>query len=152
MPEPTQFAEWLNATMQRRGLSQAEVAREVGVADVQVSRWRRGQVRPTVHYLQRIADTFGVPRIQLDQLAGYPAEGEAVEDPQRVAALQACQDRFRRVLESLPPELWPAFTEACAVLAERFSASFGEAAGSLEAEVARQNERRRIGFRCESGG
>ena len=67
-------------TMERRGLSQADLARVVGVADAQVSRWRRGRVIPTVRSLQRIADTFGVPRATLDSLAGYPT-GERPEEP-----------------------------------------------------------------------
>src|SRR5437588_1352252 len=101
----TPFALWLDATMERRGMSQAAVAREVGVADAQVSRWRRGQVTPTVRYLQRIADTFGVPRAQLDRMAGYPtpeeqgggASGET--DPQSEAELQAYQARLARLME-----------------------------------------------------
>ena len=36
MPAP--FAAWLSTTMQSRGLSQAQIARAVGVADAQVSR------------------------------------------------------------------------------------------------------------------
>src|SRR5919199_228585 len=61
MTEPSNpFAQWLNASMQNRGLSQAEVAREVGVADAQVSRWRRGQVTPTVRYLQLLEEK--IPR------------------------------------------------------------------------------------------
>ena len=58
--------------MHSRGLTQAQLARSVGVADTQVSRWRRGQVVPTVQSLQRLADTFGVQRITLDQLVGLP--------------------------------------------------------------------------------
>src|SRR6185503_1222565 len=96
--ERVRFGGWLAATMQSRGLSQAQLARSVGVADTQVSRWRRGQVVPTVQYLQRIADTFGVDRATLDKLVGYPVsearEGSDVE-PELEAELQAHQARLR---------------------------------------------------------
>src|SRR5215472_10110973 len=97
----TRFAGWLAASMSNRGLSQAQLARAVGVADTQVSRWRRGQVVPTVQYLQRIADTFGVERITLDELVGLPiaqgrrADSDAHPDPELEAELQAHQARLR---------------------------------------------------------
>ncbi len=75
----SRFGGWLAASMQSRGLTQAQLARSVGVADTQVSRWRRGQVVPTVQYLQRLADTFGVERATLDRLRGLllTAAGDA---------------------------------------------------------------------------
>ena len=133
-PQSRQFADWLNATMQSRGLSQAELARVVGVADTQVSRWRRGQVVPTVRYLQRIADRLQVPRASLDRLAGYPVNDapEQVEtgpaDPQRQAELQAYSAHYRHLLEQkVPRSLWRAYAEACEALAEALGASFQEA-------------------------
>src|SRR5437762_12162740 len=98
--ERERFAGRLSATMQSRGLSQAQLARSVGVADTQVSRWRRGQVVPTVQYLQRIADTFGVQRTTLDRLVGYPvasAEAGSPEvDADVEAELQALQAKIGR--------------------------------------------------------
>src|SRR5579871_5898046 len=97
MPDPPggsrRFAGWLEASMRSRGLTQAQLARSVGVADTQVSRWRRGQVIPTVQYLQRLADAFGVERLTLDQLVGLPVSqaqtpGEP-RDPEVEAELQA---------------------------------------------------------------
>src|ERR1700694_5305072 len=89
--EPNRFAGWLQASMHHRGLTQAQLARSVGVADTQISRWRRGQVVPTVQYLQRLADTFGIDRVTLDQLVGLPvaqAHGTGRE-PELEAELQA---------------------------------------------------------------
>src|SRR5262245_30281655 len=78
MPDRSRFGGWLATSMRSRGLSQAQLARSVGVADTQVSRWRRGQVVPSVQYLQRIADAFGVERGVLEQMVGYPvAEASA---------------------------------------------------------------------------
>src|SRR6202165_4955472 len=68
--EANRFAGWLQASMHSRGLTQAQLARSVGVADTQISRWRRGQVVPTLQYLQRLADTFGIERVNLDRLGG----------------------------------------------------------------------------------
>ena len=157
MTDPSNlFAQWLEASMQSRGLSQAAVAREVGVADAQVSRWRRGQVTPTVRYLQRIADTFGVPRAQLDRMAGYPTSEEqeggasAETDPQSEAELQAYQARLARLMEErIPRTLWRAYVEACEAMAVELSASFEEALNKLEGEREKQVERahRDIGFR-----
>ena len=129
--EGRRFAHWLNLTMERRGLSQADLAREVGVADAQVSRWRRGRVIPTVRSLQRIADTFGVPRATLDSLAGYPTaerpEGAPEEggDPALQAELQVYQAWYRQLLEQqVPRSLWRVYVESCAALAQALSASW----------------------------
>src|SRR5579859_1382484 len=89
------FAGWLEASMRSRGLTQAQLARSVGVADTQVSRWRRGHVVPSVQYLQRLADTFGIERMTLDQLVGLPvAQAGHDDDPEREAELQAQQARL----------------------------------------------------------
>src|SRR3954465_9475199 len=95
--EEKPFAVWLDATMKNRGLSQAELARAVGVADAQMSRWRRGQVVPTVRYLQQIADVIGVQRTTLDRLAGYPVAFEAEHeqsDPAQEAEIAEYEARF----------------------------------------------------------
>src|ERR1700724_2801233 len=98
--EASRFAGWLQASMHSRGLTQAQLARTVGVADTQVSRWRRGQVVPTVQYLQRLADTFGVERMTLDQLVGLPVAQmrEGAGEPELEAELQAYQTRLRTVM------------------------------------------------------
>jgi transcriptional regulator with XRE-family HTH domain len=123
------FSGWLSTTMQTRGLSQAQLARSVGVADTQVSRWRRGQVVPTVQYLQRIADTFGVQRTTLDRLVGYPvASGEPGADSEIdadvEAELQALQARLREAMQSkLPRTMWRAYVDACIALADGLGSS-----------------------------
>jgi transcriptional regulator with XRE-family HTH domain len=149
MDDETQpFARWLNATMQTRGLSQAAVARNLGVADAQVSRWRRGQVIPSVRYLQQLATTFDVPRARLEQMAGYPTE-ETVEgiDPAVDAELDALSARFRALLErDVPPDLWQTYADACEALAARLADSFGEVADSAHDEAGRKRHHP-VGFR-----
>src|SRR5947209_8835062 len=113
------FAGWLEASMRSRGLTEAPLSRSVGVADTQVSRWRRGQVVPTVQYLQRLADTFGVQRYTLDELVGLPVAQTRSAEPELEAELQAHQARLRKVMQDrLPREMWQAYTEACVALAE----------------------------------
>src|SRR5436305_2317326 len=99
--EANRFAGWLQTSMHHRGLTQAQLARSVGVADTQISRWRRGQVVPTVQYLQRLADTFGIDRVTLDQLVGLPV-AQALgtgRQPELEAELQAHQARLREVMQ-----------------------------------------------------
>ena len=151
MPRPGEFGRWLSSTMDSRGLSQAEVARAVGVADAQVSRWRRGQVVPTVHYLQRIAEALDVPRVDLDRLAGYPVEegaGGTVAAPgdvERLAELRAAQARLGTLLqEQVPHELWRAYLEACEALARSLTASYESALRG--AEAVRSRPRGPVGF------
>jgi transcriptional regulator with XRE-family HTH domain len=123
------FSGWLESSMRSRGMTQAQLARSVGVADTQVSRWRRGQVVPTLQYLQRLADTFGVERITLDELVGLPIaqarrDTETRADPEQEAELQAYQARFREVLQTrLPRAMWRAYLDACVALAEGLSSS-----------------------------
>ena len=115
------FAGWLQASMSHRGLTQAQLARTVGVADTQISRWRRGQVVPSVQYLQRLADTFGIERVTLDQLVGLPVaqRGRQSDEPEVEAELQAHVARLRDVMQRrLPPAMWRAYVDACVALAE----------------------------------
>src|SRR3954452_2764661 len=141
------FAAWLDATMKKRGLTQAELARAVGVADAQVSRWRRGQVVPTVRYLQQIADVIGVQRTTLDRLAGYPVALQAQDaqtDPLREAEIAQYEARFGELLRSrLPHEMWPAYADACAALAEGLAGSFQSV---LDAEEQARRGSRKMGF------
>jgi transcriptional regulator with XRE-family HTH domain len=128
----TRFGGWLEASMRSHGYTQAQLARSVGVADTQVSRWRRGQVVPTVQYLQRLADTFGVQRNTLDQLVGLPVAqaesgGQGIE-PEVEAELQAHQARLRVAMQSkLPRSMWQAYVDACVALADGLGGSAARA-------------------------
>src|SRR5579859_4060118 len=135
------FAGWLQASMRSRGLTQAQLARSVGVADTQVSRWRRGQVVPTVQYLQRLADTFGIERMTLDELVGLPVAQarEAGADPELEAELQAHQARLREVMQTrLPRTMWRAYVEACVALADGLGSSARRALSQSLKEAAGQ--------------
>jgi transcriptional regulator with XRE-family HTH domain len=142
------FARWLDATMQSRGLSQAAVARDLGVADAQVSRWRRGQVIPSVRYLQQLATTFDVPRARLEQMAGYPTDApDGESDPAVEAKLDALSARFRQLLaERIPSDLWRTYADACEALAARLAGSFEDVADAAERDAERARHRP-VGFR-----
>ena len=159
-PIHNRFGGWLEASMRSRGLTQAQLARSVGVADTQVSRWRRGQVVPSVQYLQRLADTFGIERMTLDQLVGLPVaqarEGGGREmQPEVEAELQAYQARLRQAMQSkLPRSMWRAYVEACLALADGLGASASrairESLGRLEEISDDEDEpppERPLGFR-----
>lgn len=154
-PTTNRFTHWLNMSMASRRLSQADLARAVGVGDAQVSRWRRGQVTPTVYSLQRLADTFGVPRAILDTLVGYPSGEQAVsaapDDPARQAEIAAYQSWFgEQLAEQVPQELWQVYVDGCAALAQALGASFREtlaAAAAVELPAANHGKHHPIGFR-----
>ena len=134
--------------MHSRGLTQAQLARSVGVADTQVSRWRRGQVVPTVMYLQRLADTFGVPRVTLDQLVGLPVAQAPGTDPELEAELHAHQARLREVMEQrLPREMWRPYIEACVALAEGLRTQANRAVRDARAQSDQPPPERPLGFR-----
>jgi len=100
--------------MHNRGLTQAQLARSVGVADTQISALAPRPGRATLQYLQRLADTFGIERMTLDQLVGLPVAqapgGEPGVEPEVEAELQAHQARLRAVMQTrLPHSMWPAY-------------------------------------------
>jgi transcriptional regulator with XRE-family HTH domain len=132
------FAQWLSATMRAHSLSQADVARRLGVADAQVSRWRRGQVVPSPRYLHHIATTFSVPVTTVEQLTGYrtPAsESHPEPDPASQAEEQAILQGLAEILrQKVPRGLWSVYAQGCAVLAEEMTAAFEHALETGQAE------------------
>ena len=51
---------------QAAGLTQAELARRVGVQTPQVSRWERGVARPSAHHARRLARALGIDLAALE--------------------------------------------------------------------------------------
>ncbi len=62
-----QFAENLKTLRRERKLSQGSLASAIGVTQQCVSEWERGNMEPTLTYLWRLADLFGV---SIDVLCG----------------------------------------------------------------------------------
>ena len=61
------FSEILRTMRKEKKLSQEALAREVGVTQQCVSEWERGRIEPTLSYLWKLADLFGV---SIDLLCG----------------------------------------------------------------------------------
>jgi len=141
------FAEWFSASMQARGVSQAEVARNLGVADAQVSRWRRGHVVPSRRHVHQIAAAFRVPCETIEHLVGHvePVAEMSVApdiDSVRQAEEQAILQALANILEQrVPRSLWGAYARGCEVLAEEMTLAFEHAVEASQAESSR-----RIGF------
>ena len=147
------FPAWLELTMRARGVTQAQLARSMGVGETQVSRWRRGLAVPTVHSLQRLAETFGVPRATLDRLAGYPTgaalmlEAEPDEPDSELAAYQSMLADLME--QRVPRELWHVYVEGCSALADALSRTFNGTLERVESEETPSSQRssERLGFR-----
>lgn len=67
------FADTLKALLAERGMSQAELARRVGVTAQAVSGWVAGGVTPTHENIVRIEEEAGAEKGSLLSAAGYSA-------------------------------------------------------------------------------
>ena len=54
------FVRNLNEIMERRGISQADIIRELDVSSATVSNWCTGKKYPRIDAMQRLADLLGV--------------------------------------------------------------------------------------------
>ena len=68
-----EFSEQLKSLRIEAKLTQAEVAKKVGVSQPQYARWEAGKRKPTSETLQKFADFFGV---SMDYLAGKENDDE----------------------------------------------------------------------------
>jgi transcriptional regulator with XRE-family HTH domain len=117
MPEEGSFAEAFVRLRLSRGLSQAELARQLKEYEGNISRWGRGGGIELVK-VRKIADFFGVDRGWLEGLAGYPL-GEATAATVAVQPeLHARLARLEAKLSQCPRAVWLAFMDANERLAE----------------------------------
>lgn len=56
---PDTFAGWMSEVLRRKGLTQEEAARQLGVSVKTVSRWVGGETEPRFRDLRRIQEKFG---------------------------------------------------------------------------------------------
>ncbi len=61
------FSQNLNVFRREHAFSQSKLAEAVGVTQQCVSKWERGEGEPTLSYLWKLADIFGV---SIDVLCG----------------------------------------------------------------------------------
>lgn len=76
-----EFDAWLRTELKHRGWTLTEFGRRIGVSVAAVSRWAKGQRRPDVESIPRIAAELGVSPETVFNMAGYrvpertPVEG-----------------------------------------------------------------------------
>lgn len=68
MTTPSSFALELATRRKQRGISQLEVAVQLGVTPTTVSRWENGHTLPHSHWLVRLASILDVDRRDLRRL------------------------------------------------------------------------------------
>lgn len=54
------FSERLDELMQEKGLSALALSKIIHINDATISRWRRGEMNPTIDKLNMLCDFFGV--------------------------------------------------------------------------------------------
>ena len=77
------FVRNLRYFMEAKGISQADICRELDVSSATVSNWFTGQRYPRIDVMQRLADLLGVKYSSLTTEGGT----EDYEDQQRLEAL-----------------------------------------------------------------
>jgi transcriptional regulator with XRE-family HTH domain len=116
-----EFAALLNRLMANRGLSQAQLARELDQYDGTVMRWRQGQgiELGNVHAL---ADYFGVDRDYMARLAGY---GDSEPSSPTLENLDHERQVWHAIYDELiekkvPRSMWQSYIDACIAMADVF--------------------------------
>ncbi len=108
MPERAFLGERLRQARERRGLSQAELARRIGAGVNQVPRYENGQAEPSPMLLKRLARSLEITSDYLLGLADHPTQPLSIpeltpHERQLVEALR--QGQVRNVLRLLDQAL-----------------------------------------------
>jgi transcriptional regulator with XRE-family HTH domain len=108
-PIMNELAKWLRGELERRGLTQLQAGVQAGVSQGTISDMlTKGHV-PRIETLFRLADYFGMDRVQILRLAGHLRTGEELRAEQGPAGgaedhlVQQLVAEFRRV-----PDAWKA--------------------------------------------
>ena len=84
------FSEKLAALRRQRGLTQAELAAQLGLSKSAVSMYERGRREPELELLQAMADLFGV---SVGTLLGREDQPLVNGDPELTEYLESLRDR-----------------------------------------------------------
>lgn len=77
-PEPASWPDYLRAAMKAKGYANAaDLARQSGLNETQISRWMRGQGQPSLANLRRLVPALGRPMLELTVAAGHLDPDEA---------------------------------------------------------------------------
>lgn len=99
---PSQFAEWLDITLDNRGISGRNLAELIGVAENAVSRWRTGGSQPSAGNVARMADALDLDRQRLAVTAGVgtdfiPADVKPYPMPEPTAQRDSVRRQIARI-------------------------------------------------------
>ncbi len=97
--EPPTFWDYFQAQLRRRKMTQADVAREIGVPSSTVSRWQHQA--PSPENLRRLAPVLRVPVVTLFVRAGHMGPGD-VKLPPEPPAPELEQDPVEAAIEADP--------------------------------------------------
>lgn len=153
-PQPTPFSAWLDAAMARRGIRQADLARELGLSQSTVSRWRQGG-GIDLGSIERLARYFGVARETLERLtladASTHDSAEATPlDPELEAERAEYRAFWEQMLRHVPRPLWKSYRDAVEAVSAPFRlTATGE---HLTAATTRTNSRGAKSGRGRAGG
>jgi transcriptional regulator with XRE-family HTH domain len=90
-----EFARWVRSQLRRREWTEADLTRRLGVSTGAVSRWMRGDRRPSTHSCDLIADAFGVDTDLVLSLAGHRPAAKEPDDDRDLRSLIAKLSRVR---------------------------------------------------------
>ena len=105
----SELAEWLRAEMDRRGLTQLQAGVQAGVSQGTISDMLTKDHVPRMETLFRLADYFGMDRVEILRLAGHLRTGEELRAEQGSAGgaddylVHQLVQEFHRV-----PDAWKA--------------------------------------------
>jgi transcriptional regulator with XRE-family HTH domain len=87
----------LNKIYRRCGENEAEMARQLGVRQANVHRWRSGAVRPSAAAIKHIAATFGLSEADL---LGGRVDSAVVAEPSLVGQEKRTLEHFEVLIRS----------------------------------------------------
>jgi SOS-response transcriptional repressor LexA len=90
------FADWLTIQMKARGLSQAELARQMTISPSTVNKWLKGFGTPDTQSCAKLAKALRIPLEDVYRAAGHPSEAA---EPSSVD--QRYEDRVRSAMAEL---------------------------------------------------
>jgi transcriptional regulator with XRE-family HTH domain len=109
--EPTGFGARVRELRQRKGVTQVELARRLGVTQRGVSYYEDKTDNPSMEVIERIAAALGVQKRRLIDYNDLPLE----EEPKAIRPLQ----QRLKVIPKLPPEGQRYLVETIDMLAEK---------------------------------
>lgn len=120
MAGTAEFAQALERLRLAKGVSPAQMARDMDEYEGNISRWRKGKGIDLVN-VRKLANYFGVDETWLENLAGYGDSEHSLAQESLEAERQIWRARYDSLMEKTVPRwAWNVYMEACDALAETF--------------------------------